>query len=95
MKQKLAAPLSCLIATAVVVFHLTQFGIKWGYTFNNMLRYLFVFDKKLDAGMAVQALFSAILLWMIVFSIFWFIFSFASKEQKKITSANTNENKVN
>ena len=85
MKQKISAPLSALIATLVSVGRLALTKEKFSlgeisYEGDRIIEFIFSIDRGIDSDHSLQLMFGTFVLWLIVFSILWFILSLISKD---------------
>lgn len=86
MKQKLTAPLAAVIATLISVGRL---GTITQTTFvpglgpiggNSIIEYLFGNAGTLEPNVSLHLLFATVVLWMIAFSVIWFLLALISRD---------------
>jgi len=87
MKQKLTTPLAAVIATLVSVGRLgtitqtTTFVPGIGRMgFSSIIEYLFGNAGTLEPNVSLHLLLATVVLWMIVFSVVWFLLSLISRD---------------
>ena len=87
MKRKLVAPLSSLIATLVSVGRL--FTINQTTTYSGIrldggtiMQYLFGNYGTLEPNVSLHLTFATLVLWMLVFSIAWFLLTIISHDRQ-------------